>query len=366
MSIDRTDRIRSRLGELGRLAFGCGIAAAAGYGASRIHLPLAWVLGPLVAAAAFGIGGVRLPAPLVMRRAGQLIIGSTVGLSMTSAVVAGLAAWLPLMLGTALLSILVSATFSTLLARIARIDGKTAFFCVLPGGLAEMGNIGASIGAQMEPVALIQALRVAIVVLLIPPLMVAHGLYQAPEAIPDLAPAFVVLVLCVGLGGALLAWIVRFNNPWMVGALIAVGILTALEIAEGRMPQPLFALGQILIGYNIGTRFKRSALRKLPRAAAVAIGIILLMVLVMALYALGLSHLFEMDFAVAVLAASPGGTAEMAATAQILHLPVALITAFHVVRAVLVNGFATYYWRGLTAIGYLPALERLLDRSKKS
>src|SRR5688500_15932097 len=166
MSIDRTDRIRSRFAELGRLAFGYGVAAAAGYGASRIHLPLAWVLGPLVAAAAFGISGVRLPAPLVMRRAGQLIIGSTVGLSMTSAVVTGLAAWLPMMIATALLSILVSATFSTLLARIARIDGKTAFFCVLPGGLAEMGNIGASIGAQMEPVALIQALRVAIVVLL--------------------------------------------------------------------------------------------------------------------------------------------------------------------------------------------------------
>jgi hypothetical protein len=366
MSIDRTDPKRSKLGELGRLILGYSVAAAAGYGASRIHLPLAWVLGPLVASAAFGIAGMRLPAPLIMRRAGQLIIGSTVGLSMTSAVVAGLAAWLPLMIATALLSILVSATFSALLARAARIDGKTAFFCVLPGGLAEMGNIGAGIGAQMEPVALIQALRVAIVVLLVPPLMVAHGLHQAPEAIPDLAPAFVALVLCVGLGGALLAWMVRFNNPWMVGALIAVGILTALEIAEGRMPHLLFAAGQILIGYNIGTRFKRSALRKLPRVAAVAIGIILLMVMVMALYALGLSRLFEIDFAVAILAASPGGTAEMAATAQILHLPVALITAFHVVRAVLVNGFATYYWRGLTAIGYLPALERLLNRSKNS
>jgi uncharacterized protein len=148
----------------------------------------------------------------------------------------------------------------------------------------------------------------------------------------------------------------------MVGALIATGILTALEIVQGRMPQLLFALGQILIGYNIGTRFKRSALRKLPRVAAVAIGIILLMVLVMALYALALSQLFDLDFAVAILSSSPGGTAEMAATAQILHLPVALITAFHVVRAVLVNGFATYYWRGLTAIGYLPALERLVNR----
>src|SRR6185295_12050865 len=117
-------------------------------------------------------------------------------------------------------------------------------------------------------------------------------------------------------------------------------------------------VGQILIGYNVGTRFRRDALKQLPVVAVVGIGIILLLVATMALYALGLSSLFDMDFAVAILSASPGGTAEMAATAQILHLPVALITAFHLVRAVLVNGLATYYWRGLTAVGYLPALDR--------
>jgi membrane AbrB-like protein len=353
---------RARLGDLLRLAFGYAAAAAAGYGASLIHLPLAWVLGPLIAAAAIGIAGMRLPAPTQTRRAGQLIIGSTAGLSMTASVVAGLAAWLPLMLVTALFSILVSATFSTLFARFAHIDGKTAFFAVLPGGLSEMGNIGANIGAQMEPIALIQALRIAVVVMLIPPLMVAHGLYQAPEPIPDLAPEFVVLALATGLAGALLAHLAGFNNPWIVGALIATGILTALGVTQGRMPHLIFALGQVLVGYNIGTRFRRETLRKLPRVAAIGIGIILLMVLVMALYALVVSRLTGIDFAIAILSSSPGGTAEMATTAQILHLPVALITAFHVVRAILVNGFATYYWRVLTAIGYLPALERLMNR----
>lgn len=368
MPLDRNDGgliDRLKRGDLVRLLAGYAAAAAAGYAASSVHLPLAWVLGPLVAAAVIGIVGIRLPAPTVTRRAGQLIIGSTVGLSMTGSVVAGLAAWLPLMLVTALFSILVSATLSTLLARFAHIDGKTAFFCVLPGGLSEMGNIGASIGAQMEPIALIQALRVAIIVLLIPPLMVAHGLYQAPEPIPDLSPEFVAFALSVSLGGALLAHAVRFNNPWVVGALVATGILTALGILQGRMPHLLFTLGQILIGYNIGTRFRRDALHRLPRVAAIGIGVILLAVFVMAIYALGLTYAFELDFAVAFLSSSPGGTAEMAATAQILHLPVALITAFHVVRAVLVNGFATYYWRGLTAIGYLPALERLMDRSER-
>lgn len=353
---------KDKMGDLLRLLFGYAAAAAVGYGASRIHMPLAWVLGPLVASALIGIAGMRLPAPTVTRRCGQLIIGSTVGLSMTSSVVAGLLDWLPLMLFTGLFSVLVSGTFSTLLARLSHIDGKTAFFAVLPGGLSEMGNIGATVGARMEPIALLQALRVAIIVLLIPPFMVAQGMYQTPAPMPDLAPPYVALALAVSLGGVFLVHLVRFNNPWVIGAIITTGILTACGVTEGRMPHVVFAIGQVLIGYNIGTRFKRDMLRKLPLVALVGVGIILLMVAAMAAYAWALTKVVDLDLAVAILSSSPGGTAEMATTAQILHLPVALITAFHVVRAVLVNGLATYYWRGLTAIGYLPALERLLRR----
>jgi len=132
------------------------------------------------------------------------------------------------------------------------------------------------------------------------------------------------------------------------------------------MPHLLLTLGQILIGYNIGTRFQRDVLKKLPRVVVVSIPIILAMIVVMALYALVLDKIVVLDFATGVLSSSPGGTAEMAATAQTLHLPVALITAFHVTRAVLVNGFATYYWRGLSSIGYLSALEGFLKRLFKA
>jgi len=148
----------------------------------------------------------------------------------------------------------------------------------------------------------------------------------------------------------------------MIGALIGTGLLTAFDLTQGKMPHLLFAAGQVLIGYNIGTRFKRDALKKLPRVAVIGIVIILAMVAAMALYALGLAQVVPLDLAVAILSSSPGGTAEMATTAQILHLPIALITAFHITRAVLVNGFATYYWHGLSAIGYLPALERFWER----
>jgi len=45
------------------------------------------------------------------------------------------------------------------------------------------------------------------------------------------------------------------------------------------------------------------------------------------------SGLTGLDLASAALATSPGGFAERAVTAQVLHLSVGLVTAFHVVRA---------------------------------
>jgi uncharacterized membrane protein AbrB (regulator of aidB expression) len=62
-----------------------------------------------------------------------------------------------------------------------------------------------------------------------------------------------------------------------------------------------------------------------------------------------------LDLASAMLGASPGGLAEMSITAQTLHLSVGLVTAFHVVRALAVNGFSTHFWNLFERI-------RLFDR----
>ena len=69
-------------------------------------------------------------------------------------------------------------------------------------------------------------------------------------------------------------------------------------------------------------------------------------------YATLVSLVTSIDFASAAPGASPGGFAEMTVTAQTLHLDVALVAAFHIVRAFLVNGLATHLWRILDRLGF--------------
>jgi membrane AbrB-like protein len=273
--------------------------------------------------------------------------------------------WAPLMVLTALVSILLSAMLSVPLALIGRVDHKTAFFSLTPGGLAEMANIGVTVGAQAEPIALSQALRVALLVCLMPPLIIGLGIDgglidQAAQIRLSWPNAGVALL--AGLAGVALTRFFRFNNPWTVGAIIGTAAMAATGLLSGRMPSVLFSLGQFFIGISIGSRFRRESLVRLPRLALVSSIFTMLLAALLFAYAWLVSLVTGIDVASAALGASPGGMAEMALTAQVLHLNVALVTAFHVIRAFFVNGFTLHFYNLFTRLGLFRLLDAVFNR----
>jgi len=209
-------------------------------GAAAIHLPLAWVLCPLLSMAAWRLRrSFRLTKSL--RRLGQVVIGATVGLGMTPFVVASLVPLLPHIIVLALLAVVLSATFSVIMARYSGIDTKTAFFAVMPGGLSEMGTIGANIGARSEPIVLCQTLRVVFVVCLVPPLYGAFLDIDTAQTVEraELPIPFAVTLVIAGVTTSYLLSLLRLNMPWTIGSLIGVGFLTVILAIDGDMPDLL-------------------------------------------------------------------------------------------------------------------------------
>ncbi|WP_313055296.1 AbrB family transcriptional regulator [Pseudomonas lopnurensis] len=324
---------------------GYALASAAGYVGHHIGVPLAWLIGPLIVSASLSLSGMQYYAPVILRRMGQLIIGCAAGLTVTSEVLSSLAYWIPLMVLTSFFSIFCAATLSPFLSHFARIDTKTSFFSLMPGGMAEMSNIGNNVGAISEPIAIIHTFRVAIIVFIIPALLVSGPDSYIAELNIDLGVMDIALVISASLVGATIANRVGVNNPWMIGALIVAAALSGSNYLHGNLPFLIFHIGQILLGYNIGSRFKREVIAKSPRVALTGIAFTVLLIFIMFIYAHILATITSLDFPTALLVASPGGTSEMTTTAQTLNLSVAIVTAFHVIRTLLVNGFAVYYWR---------------------
>lgn len=339
------------------------LAAAAGALADAAGFPIGWILGPMIVAAAFSVADTRPHAPLSLRRFGQLIVGIAIGLNMTAGAAAHLVTWFPAMAATGLISILLAASLSPSVARLGRVDIKTAYFAMMPGGLAEMANVGSALGARSEVISLSQALRASLTVLLVPPLVLAiaedGGIFSAGRADP-VGWTTLSLLMGASLVGVLLLSRTRVANAWMLGALAVTGLLAGGGIVEGRMPAPVLWLGQFFIGLTIGIRFKRDMLRRLPWLAAVCSVFTVLLGAVLFGLAAMLHIISGLDLGSAMLGASPGGFVEMTLTAQVLHLDVALVTGFQFVRAFMVNGLAALIWGWLDRIGWFAVLQRLV------
>lgn len=348
------------------LTIGCFIVALlGGYLAEKAGIPLAWVLGPLLVTAIFAISGAKPFAPLAGHRFGQLIIGSAIGLNVTPGLAASMVSLLPVMVISAFVAMLIGAGIAIGLAHFSRVDTKTAFFCMMPGGLSEMANVGAKHGAQHEPIAVSQALRVALVVCLLPPLLV--GLDWQSTLLDELSTNILLadrlpFLAVTGLAGVFLVRYIKLNNPWMIGSLVGVGIASGFGLFDGLLPRELFYAGQFLLGISIGSRFKREAVLALGKFTLASGLCTMLITALLFGYGILLSSVTDLDIASTVLSVAPGGFAEMTVTAEMLHLNIAAVTAFHVIRASLVNSLTTHYFKLLTRVGFFSAGHALLYR----
>jgi len=326
------------------------------------NIPLAWILGPMIATAILSISGLNVLNSARSRRLGQLVIGAGLGLNITTALVVQMGVWVPMMIVTAVLAAIITSFFSVFYARFGGLDRATAFFAMMPGGLSEMANIGAKVGARSEPIALSQAVRIALVVCVLPPAIVALGVsgdFATIDGAPALSYSVTVLLLIGGLAGVWLMQRLGAANPWMLGALLVAAFVSGMGFIEGHVPDLLFNAGQFLLGVAIGARFRRDIIRRLPKLLALSAALTLLITIALFGLSMGISWLSGLDLASAALASSAGGVAEMALTAQALHLNVALILGFHIVRAIMVNAFSVQILNTLTRLRFFDGVESL-------
>lgn len=334
-----------------RMIGGLGIGGACGLFASLAGIPLPWLVGPLIATALFSLGGLDLRQPVLLRKVGQGVAAIAIGLSFSPAVVESLAGYLHIMVLAAAASMIGAVVIARLVAMIARISFETAFFSSLPGGVAEMSVLAERYGGEIALVALAQSLRIIIVVLTIPAVIVAltgHGeLVVAPaSSLPTNLPVLAIMFLAA-LAVALLFDRLKVMNAWFLAGL-AIGIVIAVgEIPASGVPFQIVDAAQVLIGCALGSRIDRGVIVRLrhflPTTILGTSALIAFNVAIAAVVAIWTG----IDVAPLVLALAPGGVAEMSITAKALHLAVPLVTAFHLVRVLMIILLSAPLYRGV-------------------
>jgi membrane AbrB-like protein len=330
------------------VAIGLILAGAWAFGA--VNAPLPYILGALVGAAI----NTNLIGPLkydyAVRRTGVLLIGTSVGATLTHEVLIEFAHLLPLMVLMAICANLISIALVIPTSKIAGVDRLTGLLSCLPAGMAEMAMIARDMGAKDHVVATVQTLRVFIILIIVP---IWLGI-QIPVRVPP--PP---LTLFTGVGLAL--FIVTAATLGYVGAryvfgswIIAPIVLAFTVVVAGGfvppLPPLLLIFAQIAIGASVGNRLNVAAMSHLPRAVAAGLfsGTILVGISFTVLAAF-VSYTTGIDYSVALLSVAPGGMGEMIAAAKSLGVTSATVASFQLVRSLLTNSFAPptirYLWR---------------------
>jgi len=313
----------------------CGASGAL---LSALHAPLPWMIGPLLVMALAKFSRANVTAPAGGRAAGQLAIGCALGLYFTPAVGGEVAAHWYLLLAAAVLAVLLAYASGWFLMRSAGLDATTALFASVPGGAAEMTILGERFGARSDRVVLAQALRVFIVVLVVPFAFTALGLhgadpYRPAQSSVDGLGLITLLGIAAAAGSALAR--LRVPNAWMLGPLSVTVALTLSGVNLSAIPTWLSNAAQLLIGCSLGASFERGSLKTSTRFVVLVCVSVALAMLASGLCAWGLALVGSVPVATMVLATAPGGMAEMCVTAKVLQLGVPLVTAAHVTRIII-------------------------------
>ena len=322
-----------------RVVAGLALCALGGAVCAFIGMPLPWMLGSMLTMAVVQMAGADVDTLPGGRNAGMVVVGITLGLYFTAPVLHEVATYWPWFLALGFAAHGFGTLSAWILSRLSGVDMATAYFGSMPGGASEMSQMAEAHGAQPDKVAFAHSMRMLLVVTLFPVGITLAG-FHASEAYRPVTIPFDVqglaILLALGAAAGFAATKLRAPTAYMLGPLLLTIVLTSNGFMFSSMPTWLVNVAQVLLGAVMGSRFEQGFLRAAPRFAAALVpsvgATLVIAVIVGWLLALGSGTYLGNG----LLAAAPGGIAEMSITARVLRLGVAFITAAHVVRYIVV------------------------------
>jgi membrane AbrB-like protein len=319
-----------------KLSIALGIGLLGGLIAHFINMPLAWMMGPMLATFVASLMRVPMGVPMQFRSGILGIIGVFLGASFTPDTLDQAARWPISMIAVLLYVPIITVVITWFYSKIARLDPATALFSATPGGLTPMVVLGAAAGGNEQEIALTQGLRVLLLVMSAPLIVlmitgvVANG-HGDGEAIQMTIGEGLLTAICAIIT-VLVFRKLRIPAAYMTGAMTASMVLHVTGIVEGNLPSWLLAGSLLILGSAIGSRFSGVKIAVLVRLAGYSVLATFVVLAFTGGVAWFVSQWLDLDFIAVLLAFAPGGVAEMSLIALALNVEPSFVAFHHIVR----------------------------------
>jgi hypothetical protein len=305
-----------------------------------LDLPAAYLSGSMLAVAIWVVAGRKAGLPDPLSNISYIATGSLLGAGIDQNSLASLANW-PLsliMLGISIVVLL--ALVRTYLLRVHNFERNTAILCSVPGALSYVVAVAAEVGADTRRVAVIQTVRLATVMVLIPVIVGYTDVHTPlPNAIPKELLDWQEIAMVLGLSalGVPLGSLLRVPAPYFTGPMVISGALFMTGTVEGAVPAYILYPPLIICGATIGTRFAGSTARFLVSCTKAGVGATALGLAITSLFAWPTASFLDLPFMQVWLAFAPGGLEAMTVLAFTLDTDPAFVAGHQIIRFLAVS-----------------------------
>ncbi|MBB6731381.1 AbrB family transcriptional regulator [Cohnella zeiphila] len=328
------------------------VTALIGGGAfTLLNLPIPWLLGPMIAV----LIGSNLRRewyawPGAARNGAMIVVGYTIGLSLTAEALREMAGQLPTMLLMTVLLLLFCAGMAYAVSKLSGGDFLTALMGSVPGGLTQVLILAEETpGVNLTLVTVTQVIRLMMIIICVPLLIFspllglehdsaaaasAAAAQAASSASADWAAlfpnilAFAPICVACAIGGSR----IRFPTAYLLGPAFATAIVQLAGLHGPALPSSLTAAAQFAIGSYVGLLLRPGALPRKIRSISLALASGAALVL----GALGLgwllTRLHGVSMATALLSLAPGGMDQMGIIAHEVHADLSMVAGYQLFR----------------------------------
>ena len=330
------------------------IGAAIAYGLS---FPAPFLIGPALAVTIASFAGMRFAMPALVRNICFVIVGISMGTSISPEVVRAARTWPAsfLLLIPSIVVIFYAAYF--VLRRFYRYDSQTAMLAASPGHLSFILSLGVDTRSDVMSISVIQSVRVLALTLLVPPIVEVFGLALAETtehvAVMGLAVLGAEIVLSALVGYVFLK--LKFPAALLLGGVAVSASTHVTGLVVGAVPDWLLLPTYVVLGSLIGSRFSGVAVREVKTAIAAGVVVTLVVTALAGAASVGVGWITGVPLNAVLIAFAPGGLETMAAMAVMMHVDATYVGAHHVLRRLFLSVFMPLMMRRSEASSRQPS-----------
>ena len=308
--------------------------------ADYFNLPLAWMLGPMIAISIAALGGVKVKMPKLALSSILIVLGLHIGNYIDQNLINQMREWVwtsVIMFIYILLSILIVSKY---LQRFSGYNTKTSIFSAAPGALGPLMILAEHEKSDLSQVATSHLIRLIIIITVIPFFVVNYSTNEAVfvEKFNFLDQNHSNLLILL-IGSILLIFLfdkIGVPAALLSGTLVASGVLQITEVASYKLPEQSIDFCLLILGASVGCRFANKSLKEVAKNTLHSFVATAILVTLGLLAAIAATYFVDTNFLTLLLSFSPGGIYEVAVIAIAFDLDPNFVAFHHIIRLLMI------------------------------